>query len=649
MWQLKSKYKHMKKLKSLILLSKTIFGIVLVISILSSLVFSCAEKQLTDITPPKPSTLVSPSEADTIYGNEVTLKWTNAIDRSDIQGYELVYYKDYYEGYGYDSTFISLKDTTTSYTIPTALLNGYYRWKLRATDRAGNTNDFGSEQSFYVKSSDPISTIENYKPVTVSPKTGRIIPFKDVTLKWKFPYKRSDIESFVLIFGDIKYDNITDTTFTFTDTLPEGRYKWKVLAVDKNGHSYGYCETDSFSTSALDNFKPILISPISTFTELTGDTVKFTWQYTGEEDKTYTYTLNLNGTEYTGITSTSFTLTDKLNVGIYEWKVKAIDNEGKSYGYGVPKSFLVSELPILISPISTLYELTGYAVKFTWQYTGDPNKTYTYVLNVNGTEYTGITSTSFTLTDKLPGGNYEWKVKAIDNNGETFGYSKPKYFIVETMANALTGGSVKITANLNRYPGAWFKAFCYTCFVVKIERNAEGNIIQEKKFRETDTKQGGSWSPITAMGDKETFVKTIQMNALNYMEMQKYWLNMSKENVIGPSGNVQLNSRVDGWTGASLVDDPSSSSMMMKKDLVKTWDLKDNNGNVVSPGEYKIYLEYTELNTEGPRCFILIKLNNKPLTYSKVDAIVPKVTDPNSWGLNKRSNFNKFDVVYTPN
>ncbi len=297
----------------------------------------------------------------------------------------------------------------------------------------------------------------------LSPSNGDMLKNSSVNFKWEiFPnvtkvkYNLYLGKSFSSLEEVAK--NITMSTYRIRSLDRGVYYFWKVEVITADGekylsHTYSFRITDGGSYVLA---SPILMAPKVDSNFNKAVTLSFEWVgvtspvggvyyrfFLGESpDDLKVYADKL--------TVTTFKIND-LNIGVYYWKVEAVDDGGKISDSSVWR-FLVSKRgtvnlpptpPELVYPAQNA-ALPAGDVTFRWKPAEDPEGgSVTYALLIAGSnkifveKVKSIEGTSYTL-HFTNDGNYYWKIIAFDNAGNmtsslvgkfSIGYGEPSEYV----------------------------------------------------------------------------------------------------------------------------------------------------------------------------------------------------------------------------
>jgi len=343
---------------------------------------------------------------------------------------------------------------TVATTYDTLNLNewGYYYWRVKAYDLAGNQGDFSNPDSFGVDITPPLTVN------LISPPDNAYLNDSTVSFIWNSASDNlSGIDHYALQYAlDSSFtQGLVETTVVdteFTSILSDTIYYWHVKAIDRAGNEGTFSSFWQFEVDTRAPNTPVLISPPDS-AYLNDSTVNFIWNKAADNSGIDHYALQYaldssftQGLVETTVVDTEFT--SILSDAIYYWHVKAIDKAGNE---GTFSSFWQFEVdtrapntPILTSPVGGVW-LGDANVTFQWS-----SVTFAYACNRKGILSSPVryiiqvdTNTSFAspiIVDTLTGTSttkvlnedfYYWRVKAYDLAGNQGDFSNPDSFGVD--------------------------------------------------------------------------------------------------------------------------------------------------------------------------------------------------------------------------
>jgi nitrogen fixation protein FixH len=430
--------------------------------------YTSSWRLVVDTVAPGSPTLSSPGNGASTNDNTPTFTWGNATDASPSSGlasHTLQYSKD--------QTFATGVTTVTglgsSYTVPSGspLSDGTWYWRVRGVDFAGNTGSWSATNYVII-----IDTVVPGAPILSSPTTGSATSNSRPTFAWSAatdPSPSSGIASYTLQIdtsssfnsGNLRTLTGLGTSYTIPagSPLADGTWYWRVRAVDNAGNTGSY---SSYWTVAVDTVVPSSPSPSSpaSGTNTNVNTPTFAWSAATDPSPSSgiaSYTLQLDTSSsfnnatgkmrtITVTTGTSYTAASALTDGTWYWRVRAVDNAGNTGSYSSYWTIVIDTvapgLPTLLSP-SNGAGISVNTPTFTWSAATDATSgvaSYTLQIDTspsfnsgNLRTITGITGTSYTVTSPLADGTWYWRVRAVDNAGNTGTYTNHWSIVIDTV------------------------------------------------------------------------------------------------------------------------------------------------------------------------------------------------------------------------
>jgi len=305
--------------------------------------------RITTARPAAP-TLLSPENGSWIEENRPTLRWSAVTDPSGIK---------YVVQVDNDNMFSpplheNMNLTDNSYRLPIALPEGRYFWRVKAVSGAGLESDWSSVWTFGVDNSIPGA------PVIVSPAQGENTNDNTPVLVWQPVVDPSGVRYSLQVDNDenfvsplLSLENISAENYAFENALPDGRWYWRVRAVDGAGHA-GSWSTSWFTVDTVPPVVSLTQTPPSTTTE---NSATFSGTATDATTIVSAVEYRVNSGNWVSVSITpgrtvsfSFTISN-LSAGSYTVEVRARDNVGNvsspvSYSFSV----VAGDFSISISP-----------------------------------------------------------------------------------------------------------------------------------------------------------------------------------------------------------------------------------------------------------------------------------------------------------
>jgi hypothetical protein len=295
-------------------------------------------------------------------------------------------------------------DTTSTSCDTFNLSERKYFWRVRAYDLAGNQGTFSSCDSFGVDVTEP-SIVS-----LISPSNNNYLNDSTIYLIWhQASDNLSGIQHYIVqyafdsVFTQGFVDTILDDT-TFTLTLTDSIYYWRVKAIDRACNQSSWSLTRSFEIDTRIPNVPVLISPINNAWQ-TNTTTIFNWsQVTFEKEKhepqmnTDKFSETTNEHEWTQIN------TFKDDVG-QSFSPVSKESNPKGLPYKEPSDFA--------SPVRYILQV-------------DTSRSFTNPI----LDTTGLLSDTLTLSQR----RYFWRVRAYDLAGNQGSFSGLDSFGIDNTA-----------------------------------------------------------------------------------------------------------------------------------------------------------------------------------------------------------------------
>ncbi len=201
----------------------------------------------------------------------------------------------------------------------------------------------------------------------------------------------------------------------------EGRYSWRVRAIDGRGNASGWVTGSNFVHGTVDNTPPRITMGVPSLAFASSGRTKVSFSWSCNENATYS--LWIDGASYYSGKGTSYSAL--LADGTYRYKLTATDAAGNSSSQS--GSFLCdTTAPTDPSGLRVQLSDGGSRVSFSWNESRDPSGvSYQLAISYNGGEYQYFdesnASASYTLNVR---GDWYWYVRAYDarNNSTDWVY-----------------------------------------------------------------------------------------------------------------------------------------------------------------------------------------------------------------------------------
>jgi hypothetical protein len=287
-------------------------------------------RKLTIGVPPGAPTPTAPLTDEIVCDTTPTLEW------SEVPG--ATSYRVQLTGSTCDFSTPTIDETVvaTSLTITTPLNPGLYCWRVQAINECG-PGPWSTSQRFTVR-------IPPVPPDLSSPPNTSQTCDTSPTLSWSpvataFSYELQIDDASCDFAPSIVDVTVPDTSYDVTPALAPGTYCWRVRAINECGPGE-WSGTWKFTVRAVPP-TPTLVSPPDGI-ETCDLSLTLCWvAVTGAKS----YDLELDDTVYTGLTGPCFT-TPELTTGSHTWRVRAVNECGRSDWSATHRFTIQSEVPI---------------------------------------------------------------------------------------------------------------------------------------------------------------------------------------------------------------------------------------------------------------------------------------------------------------
>ncbi len=400
--------------------------------------WSASRSFTIDTTPPPPPALSAPAAGVSVRGT-LTYSWLAA---PTAVGYRFEYSTDA----GFSTiVYTSSVVTTTSFKPPPQAVNTTYYWHVLAGDAVGNwllsTNVPGRAITIL-----PVIPVA---PALTTPANGAYLNTSTPTLGWNtvqdantFNIQVSKFTTFTPL-ADFSSGQ-AGTSYT-TAALLDGKYYWRVQAVNVNGEPGAWSAARAFTVDTVAPGAPPLslpadsafttsATPALSITAVTGAT-KYNFRVASDAACTAVVKSGVSAT-------TSFTVpTLGTAYGVYYWCAQAQDAATNQSPWSAIRSFTFTpagpSAPALTAPASGL-QTNNQQPQFTWNAstTGSPasyelqySTSSTFASNV--TDVPGLLATNFTPGPPLPPATYYWRVRGVNSLNYPGAWSTARKLIID--------------------------------------------------------------------------------------------------------------------------------------------------------------------------------------------------------------------------
>lgn len=283
----------------------------------------------------------------------------------------------------------------------------------------------------------------------ISPVSGQEIESNVVTFQWKSLKGADDYR--IQVYGEnqaMMLDSLVNRT-AFTFPLPQGEYQWRV-----RGENFGYQSSYSlpmqFSVIETDDLtqQQVILSSPTDGIYTNSSSLTCNWQAISAAENYEIQLINVsNGQsiayQQADLTATTFALpTSAIATDAeYQWKIRAINSNGQTPF--ASRNFFIDRVnpnqPQNSLPIANSTQLPNLDISFSWTSPADNGTIHAplrYVIefanDVNFStvlQSSNVSGTSFQQSFTNPG-NYFWRIKTLDQAGNSSAYSLPFKFVI---------------------------------------------------------------------------------------------------------------------------------------------------------------------------------------------------------------------------
>jgi bacillolysin len=338
--------------------------------------------------------------------------------------------------------------TTTKYTPASALAEGRYNWRVRA-EVGGAWTDWMSAWTLTVTSKPPS------RPVLTTPANRLVTANDTLSFGWDAVLDAGGPFTYQIQidnkpnFSSPEQDYLTgegETTYD-ADALADGKYYWRVRALNSVGVAGKWSKRFFFTIDTTGPAAPSLVAPASY--AATGNQPEFRWK---KVRGAATYHLRISENEnlnpevldVPGITGIVYTPSTPLLDDTYYWAVRSVDalgNEGPwsdTWTFAANSALNPPDTPTLTSPTDGAVVTTKKA-DLEWTSVVDAAE---YQIQVDDkADFKTPVEDEFDpnearQTQNLDDGKYYWRVRAINADNVAGNWSAPWSFTVDTTGPA---------------------------------------------------------------------------------------------------------------------------------------------------------------------------------------------------------------------
>ncbi|MBN2098516.1 MAG: leucine-rich repeat domain-containing protein [Dehalococcoidia bacterium] len=397
-----------------------------------------AETSFVTKAPPARPWRSSPPHGYQTEDTTPSFDWSDVYDPMGV-----TYWLQIASDYGFSSLVLDKDELLTSdYTLAEgeALADGKYYWRVCAVDGLGNQSAWTSGWLLTVDTSAPI------RPWRSSPPHGYQTEDTTPSFDWSSVSDPAGVTYWLQIAYDYGFTSLaldkyglatSDYTLAEGETLADGKYYWRVCAVDGLGHQSAWTSGWALTVDTSAPIRPWRSSPPRGY-QTEDTTPSFDWSNVSDPTGV-TYWLQIaNDYNFTSLmldkaalTVSEYTL-DELEAladGKYYWRVCAVDGLGHqstwTSGWAMTVDTTAPAKPWRSSPPHG-YTTDDTTPSFDWSNVSDPTGVtyrlqiaYDYSFSSLALDKDSLTVSEYTLDEleALADGSHYWRVCAVDGLG----------------------------------------------------------------------------------------------------------------------------------------------------------------------------------------------------------------------------------------
>jgi len=398
---------------------------------------------LIDTVGPATPSLLDPADGAATNDNTITFRWTIVTDPSGV-----TYMVQVDNDPDFTSPEVDVSDIIENIYTPSELTDENYSWHVRAVDGANNTSEWSTVWTFIIDTVAPVPPDLRY------PTDGLKTKDNTPTFVWGAIVDPSGVTYTIQVDNDadlsspeVDISGLTDNVYT-PSALADENYSWRVRAVDGAGNIGDWSSIWTLLIDTVPPAAPTLIWPADG-ENINENTPNLDWNAVSENSLPVTYDIWIDNdfdfsspiVSATWITDDNYQVTTELAEGVWQWRVRAVDNVG-NIGDNSQRSFRVDvtppAAPTLLEPANGA-KINDNTLTFRWtQVTDASGVAYTIQVdndadfNSPEVNVSGLTENTYTPS-ALVDENYSWRVRAIDNAGNEGGWSSAWTLLIDTI------------------------------------------------------------------------------------------------------------------------------------------------------------------------------------------------------------------------
>ncbi len=373
-----------------------------------------------------------------VSGNDVSLDWIDSVDSlTGLDNYIVEYTLTDFDDANSSTPDVSALDLFD-------LADGVYSWRVKAVDSKGNETAWVNGEDFTIDTTAPAVPADLAQEVADdsallnwSDAIDNLSGMKEYIVEYADNDQFIDATSEVVAVSELSLSDLQDLT----------TYFWHVKAVDNNGNESAWSAPENFSIDIPDTEAPQVPSGLTD--DVDEDSAVLDWNDSSDNKsgiKEYVVEYADNDT-FAGATArnvqdSEITLNGLLDLTTYYWRVKAVDTDNNTSTWSSTESFRVdiSDNQPPTVPTGLTCAVNSNDVSLNWSECADNKsgvKEYMVEYSIDGGFVSVLSVVSPTsdieLTD-LSDGTYYWRVKSVDECGNSSVWSAEDTFYIDVTA-----------------------------------------------------------------------------------------------------------------------------------------------------------------------------------------------------------------------
>ena len=381
----------------------------------------------------RPPVLALPSDEFTqASGSGLTFEW-QSVRRAVSYQFEVDDKQDF------ASPVVDLTTTDIRQVPDVNLEQGIYYWRVRAYNQFDRPGRWSEIRTFTV--SIPPAKIHLTQPSNQSIETKPerlVLAWESADNSTSYLVQWDDDSDFSSLVGE---SQVSENNHSPARALEQGEYYWRVRAFNEYDTPGEWSDPWTLIISIPPNSAPVLVEPDDESKLETTTTPEFRWrsvenanQYRIQVDDSKAFDSPQFDEPVSDVSATSIRA---LELGVYYWRVQALNVYGTPGDWSDPWTFIISippDAPILIQPKQDSIESDTTTPAYEWSRVLTAARYQIQVndkQNFNSPTYDeNVADTTHTPSMHLEQGEYYWRVRAFNEYDTPGDWSDPGLFIV---------------------------------------------------------------------------------------------------------------------------------------------------------------------------------------------------------------------------